>query len=150
MSSREPAPVAAAEPVAGVAARSSRGRRLALVCPPVLCAALAYLNALHNPFVWDDFHTVADNRSLDTLWNLRAIVLQDVSRPLVNLSFAIDRAIWGTAPFGFHLTSLLLHLLNVVLLFALLVRGLAQDSPLPRRRDRRSQRTSIGAVRQSA
>ena len=128
MSSREPAVVGPGEPVAhAAAAPSSHGRRLTLVCPPVLCAALAYLNALHNPFVWDDFHTVADNRSLDTLWNLRAIVLQDVSRPLVNLSFAINRAIWGMAPFGFHLTSLLLHLLNVVLLFAL-VEGLAEDS----------------------
>jgi tetratricopeptide (TPR) repeat protein len=97
------------------------------VCPPVVCAALVYLNALNNPFVWDDFHTVADNRSLETLWNLRGIFLQDVSRPLVNLSYAIDRAVWGPATFGFHLTSVLLHVLNVLLVF-LVAERLAKDS----------------------
>jgi tetratricopeptide (TPR) repeat protein len=114
-------------PSDGPDTRASRLRRLSLVCLPVLSAGLVYLNALHNPFAWDDFHTVADNRSLDTLWNLRGIVLQDVSRPLVNLSFAIDRAIWGSAPFGFHVSSVLLHMLNVLLLF-LLVRHLAADA----------------------
>jgi protein O-mannosyl-transferase len=123
LSSAEAADVRLSESIA----RPSRRRRLALACPPILFAGLAYLNALNNPFVWDDFHTVADNRSLDTLWNLRGIVLQDISRPLVNLSFAIDRAIWGTAPFGFHLTSLLLHLLNIALVFVLVER-LAEDS----------------------
>jgi protein O-mannosyl-transferase len=115
------------EPSSRPHAGPSPRRRLAIVCPPVLSAGLVYLNALNNPFAWDDFHTVADNRSLETLWNLRGIVLQDVSRPFVNLSFAIDRAIWGAAPFGFHLTSVLLHMLNVVLLF-LLVERLAKDA----------------------
>jgi hypothetical protein len=36
-----------------------------------------------------------------------------------NLSFALDHAVWGLNPFGFHLTSLLLHALNVALVFAL-------------------------------
>jgi Flp pilus assembly protein TadD len=76
-----------------------------------------YLNALHNPFVYDDYHTVAANPSIVTLTNLRAIVSHDMTRPLVNASYAVDRALWGAGPFGFHLTSLLLHLLNVVLLF---------------------------------
>ena len=33
---------------------------------------------------------------------MRAIVLHDVTRPMVNLSYAIDRAIWGAEPFGYH------------------------------------------------
>ena len=53
---------------------------------------------------------------------VHALVFQDASRPVVNLSYALDRALWGPAPFGFHLTSLLLHALNVGLVFAL-VRG---------------------------
>ena len=35
----------------------------------------------------------------------------------MNLSYAIDRALWGAEPFGFHLTNVLLHMLNVALLF---------------------------------
>jgi protein O-mannosyl-transferase len=98
----------------------SRGRALAgaaAAIVPVLAAVLVYLNALHNPFVYDDHHTVVDNTSIQRLWNLRGIVLHDVTRPIVNLSYAIDRRVWGPAPFGFHTTNLLLHALNVLLLF---------------------------------
>lgn len=93
---------------------------------PVLLAGVVYVNALHNPFVWDDVRTVANNQSLGDLHDIRAIVMHDVTRPLVNLSYAIDRALWGPEPFGFHIDSVLLHMLNVLLLF-LLVRRLAED-----------------------
>src|SRR5215467_10675448 len=82
-------------------------------------AVLVYANALHNRFVYDDYHTVIENESIRSLANLRAIFWHDVTRPIVNFSYAVDRALWGPAPFGFHLTSVLLHALNVVLLFAL-------------------------------
>jgi protein O-mannosyl-transferase len=78
-------------------------------------AGVLYLNALRNPFVYDDYHTVVVNASIARLGDLRAIVLHDVTRPIVNFSYAVDRAVWGTAPFGFHLTSVLLHMLNAVL-----------------------------------
>jgi hypothetical protein len=81
-------------------------------------AISVYLTALHNPFVYDDYHTVIDNASIQSgVTNLRAIFWHDVTRPLVNFSYAVDRTLWGPAPFGFHLTSVLLHAINVVLLF---------------------------------
>lgn len=81
-------------------------------------AAAVYLNALDNPFAYDDFRLIVENRSLVDL-NLRALLLQDASRPLVNLSYALDRVVWGPEPFGFHLTSVLLHVSNVGLLWRL-------------------------------
>ena len=105
----------------------ARSGRLALFCGiPVLLAGLVYLNALGNPFVWDDFRTVATNRSLEDLSNLRGVLVHDATRPLVNLSYALDRAVWGPKPFGFHLTSVLLHMLNVLLFFQL-TRRLVDD-----------------------
>src|SRR5713101_4374894 len=101
-----------------------RGRRLALVAAGL--GGLVYLNALHNPFVYDDYRTIVDNGSIQTLLQPRAIVMHEPTRPLVNLSYAIDRALWGAAPFGFHLTNLLLHVLNVGLLF-LIARRLVED-----------------------
>jgi tetratricopeptide (TPR) repeat protein len=90
----------------------------ALACgAAAVVAVLVYLNALHNPFVYDDHHTVVDNPSIERLDNLRGIVLHDVTRPLVNLSYAIDRRVWGRAPFGYHLTNVLLHAADVMLLF---------------------------------
>ena len=84
-------------------------------------ALLVYVNALHNPFVYDDYHTVITNASIVTLTNLGAIVMHDVTRPLVNVSYAVDRVAWGPGSFGFHLTNVLLHALNVAL-FAAVVR----------------------------
>ena len=84
-------------------------------------ALLVYVNALHNPFVYDDYHTVITNASIQSLTNLAAIVMHDVTRPLVNFSYAVDRATWGPSPFGFHLTNVVLHSLNVGL-FVILAR----------------------------
>jgi hypothetical protein len=91
-----------------------------------LFAGLLYVNALHNPFVYDDYRLVVENTSILNLQDLRGIISQDMTRPLVNLSYAIDVIVWGRQPFGFHLTSVLLHMLNVGLLFVLAWR-LAED-----------------------
>jgi len=102
--------------------------RAKLLCGcATLAGGLVYLNALHNPFVYDDFHTVIENASLRSLANLPAIVLYAATRPLVNLSYAIDYAAWGSGPIGFHVTSVLLHMVNVALLFVLMQR-LARDT----------------------
>ena len=85
----------------------------------MLLAGLVYLNALHNPFVYDDYRTVVSNQSIQPPLDLRRVVWHDATRPLVNASYALDRIVWGRQPFGFHLTSLLLHMLNVALLFVL-------------------------------
>lgn len=96
------------------------GGRGALACAAAASfAGIAYLNALHNPFVYDDERTILDNGSIWNVWDLRTIVRHEATRPIVNFSYAIDRALGGAAPFGFHLTSVLLHALNVTLLFRL-------------------------------
>ena len=89
-------------------------------------AVLVYLNALHNPFVYDDLIGVVRNGALVDGAGLWALVRQNVFRPVVNLSFALDHALWGLAPVGYHLTSVLLHGVNVALVFAL-VRRLVAD-----------------------
>jgi protein O-mannosyl-transferase len=58
------------------------------------------------------------NPSVGDLWDVRAIVKGSPFRPLENLSFAVDHALWGWNPFGFHLTNLLLHAINVALFFS--------------------------------
>ena len=90
----------------------------------MLSAVLVYLNALDNPFAYDDYRTVVDNPTIQDLGSVRAILWHDVARPMINVSYALDRALWGPAPFGFHLTNVLLHALNVFLLY-LVVRQVA-------------------------
>ena len=80
-------------------------------------SALVYVNALDNPFVYDDFRTVLNNPSIEDVWAVSAIVYREMTRPVVNFSYALDRAISGGSLLGYHVTNVLLHVLNVLLLF---------------------------------
>jgi cytochrome c-type biogenesis protein CcmH/NrfG len=104
---------------------------------PVLAAAAgcaAYINALDNPFVYDDHDTVVANASLADLGNIRFLLVYSPFRPVINLSYALDRWLWGFSPFGYHLTNLALHAAAIVLLFALL-RRLLEDARVAERAD---------------
>lgn len=98
----------------------------------VLLAALTfvvYIRALTNPFVnYDDQGYVVENSQVQqglTLATLRwALTSTDATNwhPLTWLSHAADCQLFGLNPKGHHLTSVLLHVCNVVLLFLLLAR----------------------------
>ena len=108
------------------AARRPRGlTRFAGGALAAALAALVYVNALDNPFVYDDRDTVVENPSLADLSNIRFILTHSPFRPVVNASYALDRAIWGDGPLGFHVTSVVLHACVVLLLHAFLRRALA-------------------------
>jgi tetratricopeptide (TPR) repeat protein len=92
----------------------------------VALTALVYLSALSVPFVYDDQYLIVENPSIRNIADIRAIVLLNPTRPLLNLSYAIDYALWGLRPIGYHLTNLLLHLVNVALLFHL-ARRITED-----------------------
>jgi cytochrome c-type biogenesis protein CcmH/NrfG len=83
------------------------------------------VNALDNPFVYDDHDTIVANASLVDLTNVRFILIYSPFRPVVNLSYAFDRWLWGYRPLGYHLTNVTLHAIAVLLLFAWLRRILS-------------------------
>src|SRR3954447_7500610 len=112
-----------------------RRLRLILGCVPPALAVLVYLNGLSNPFVYDDQTTVLFNPSLENLSNVRFILLYNLFRPVVNVSYAIDRAAWGFSSFGFHVTNVALHAAVVALFYGLCTRLLSDvsrdDEPRP-------------------
>jgi tetratricopeptide (TPR) repeat protein len=65
-----------------------------------------YAGALRAGFVWDDLLTAVPARPLGEVLTRRT---GSYYRPLVMLSFALDRTLWGASPAGFHLTNVLLH-----------------------------------------
>jgi protein O-mannosyl-transferase len=80
-----------------------------------------YANSIGNGFVFDDeFLVPAYSRA----WSFSHLVqtLLDSYRPVRNASYAIDFFIWGSRPFGFHLTNVLIHAGNAVLVFFLIRR----------------------------
>ena len=101
-----------------------RSRILAAVIAPAV-AILVYAGALNHPFVYDDFDTVVANPSLAEPMKPAFVLVHSPFRPVVNVSYAIDRVIWGFRPFGFHLTNILLHAAVVALFYLLLLRALA-------------------------
>jgi protein O-mannosyl-transferase len=102
----------------GGAPLSRAGRWAPLpACGAAGLAVLLYASALDNPFVYDDFRLIVENPSIQNLSGVLTVLARDVTRPLVTLSYALDTALWGTRPFGYHLTNVLLHALNVLLAY---------------------------------
>lgn len=101
----------------------------------VLClAAVAFAPGLKNGFVsWDDPRFITENESIRSL--SFASVGQMFTRaydgnyiPFTILSFALNHAWFGLDPAAYHATNLVLHLLNVWLVF-LLFRRLGVEPP---------------------
>jgi hypothetical protein len=92
----------------------------------------AHFRALQGQFVdWDDTIHITRNVAIRglSLDNLRLMFAHPIAKlycPLTWLSFAFDYQIWGQAPFGYHLTNLLLHLANTLLVLVL-VRKVLRD-----------------------
>ena len=107
--------------VIGSAPTDPASRTRSRVVWPAGCAAvlgiLVYLNALDNPFVYDDFPLIVENASILDASNIRSVIVRDMTRPIVSLSYALDTWLWGRRPLGYHVTNVLLHTINVVLLF---------------------------------
>lgn len=80
-----------------------------------------YANSLGNGFVFDDEFLVP---AYSRVWNFSHLVqtLLDSYRPVRNASYAIDFFVWGSRPFGFHLTNVVIHAANAVLVFCLIRR----------------------------
>jgi tetratricopeptide (TPR) repeat protein len=94
----------------------------------VVLAGVAFLNSFGGQFVFDDIHEIARNPRLEPLippWQAMFVGNKLPARPLPYLSFAIDRALWGIQPFGYHLTNLVIHAIAAVALFDLVRLALA-------------------------
>jgi protein O-mannosyl-transferase len=94
-------------------------------------AALIYQNGLDNPFVFDDRDAILLNPSLINPWDWRAALLGNPSHPVLALSFALDRALWGFSSFGFHITNVVLHIICVGLFYGWCTRVLGGEEVSP-------------------
>ncbi len=82
-----------------------------------------YVNTLFNPFVYDDLAEIVGNASIRELRQIGVVLLSYPTRPLTNLSYAIDFAFsGGVNTLAFHTTNIALHVVNVLLLFFLVRR----------------------------
>ncbi|RJP23847.1 MAG: tetratricopeptide repeat protein [Candidatus Abyssobacteria bacterium SURF_5] len=86
-------------------------------------AVAANLTVLAGGFIWDDGSLIVGNPTIKQWGTLPDIFskpfLTKYYRPVVLLSFAAEYAVWGLQPLGYHLTNLVLHCANVLLVFFL-------------------------------
>jgi protein O-mannosyl-transferase len=98
----------------------------------VILVFAIYANSFGNAFTnWDDRKLVLDNLQV-TEFNLVTAftpVPGKTFQPLRVLSYAIDHAIWGEKPLGYHLMNTLFHAAASVLLFLAIARLLALMRP---------------------
>ncbi len=97
-----------------------------------LASFAVYISSLPNGFAFDDVYIIERNPLIRSLANIPQLISTDyvvafeelhhgfgLYRPLATLSFAINYAIHGLNPFGYHLTNVLLHILNTLLILRL-------------------------------
>ncbi len=108
----------------------------------LLVMVLTHWNSLLNGFVGDDNALLIKNNFYHSLKNVTSLVgsgyMYDSSkellanspnlgsgsvtyRPVDNLTYFLDYWVWGLKPFGFHLTNVLIHIVNVLLVYGVLV-----------------------------
>jgi tetratricopeptide (TPR) repeat protein len=106
----------------------ARTRRLLLL---ILFPALVFAQTLRFDFVFDDNIVILGDPLVAKQFSPKGIFGSEVRvadvalgyyRPLITLSYRLDRALWGLNPAGYHLTNLFWHLLATYLIYRLALR----------------------------
>lgn len=93
-----------------------------------LALLVAYWPGLRTPFVFDDLPSLPQNPTLASLahaWSPPPGGLTVSGRPLLNFTFALNRALGGDQVLGYHVANLAIHFAAALLLFGLVRRTLA-------------------------
>ena len=95
-----------------------------------VCGTGIYIEAVGHRFHYDDFHSIVENPHIRTLANVGRFFLDPsqfsthghnpMYRPVVLASYAVNHAVDGLNPRGYHLFNVLLHGINGILVYALL------------------------------
>lgn len=114
---------------------ASRQLQLALSVLLLVVVAIWFGRAVTFDFInYDENRHVVNNELIRSLSpaSIRAM-FTDFSRrsyyPVRQLSFAVDYAIWGLDPAGYHLTNIVLHATNTALVFLLILRAIRRFLP---------------------
>jgi len=110
--------------------RPSGSRRFHAVALLAIAAVTmgAYANAREGQFVFDDEYVVRCEqirslRNLPALFTTRFLEIEQIAlyRPLVSVTYALNHALDGLNPPGYHVFDLLVHLANGLLIYPLVL-----------------------------
>ncbi|HTZ21724.1 MAG TPA: tetratricopeptide repeat protein [Opitutaceae bacterium] len=109
--SRAPSPTI----TTGAPGTAAGWRGLAVAIILILAAVGAYWNSCKVPFLLDDQWAITENPSIRQLGRIGDVLSlpstgPTASRPLLNLSLALNYAVGGLSVRGYHIVNLLIHL----------------------------------------
>ena len=96
----------------------------------IVAAVWAYHDSLCDAFVFDDIPHISENLCIRRLWPPWD-VLSHSSRPVVNLSVAVNYALGGLNPRGYHLFNVAVHIFVALTLYGVVRRTLLSQSLPP-------------------
>jgi tetratricopeptide (TPR) repeat protein len=121
---------------------SAVGLRWAAMLVILLATAAAYMGSLRGPFIYDDHHWITWNPAIRHLWPLSSVFSPVrgsavYGRPVLSFSFAVNYALGGENPWGYHVANMVIHLLAALALFGVVRRTLAHvPASFPTEHDR--------------
>ncbi|MDH7512155.1 MAG: hypothetical protein QHH14_04315 [Clostridiales bacterium] len=100
----------------------------------------AFMPSMRGDFLWDDKYFISENPNIQAAGFLKNFLVSPFGgfsgldensarmdrimqfyRPLTSFSYWLDFKVWGLNPAAFHLTNILLHTVNTILLMAVLL-----------------------------
>ncbi len=85
----------------------------------IFTGLVLYSNILQAPFVFDDYSSIIDNETIKSLKASFRDILNN--RYITEISFALNYAIGGLKPFGYHLINNFIHIINALLIYYLVI-----------------------------
>jgi tetratricopeptide (TPR) repeat protein len=92
----------------------------------VVAGLFAYHNSFEGAFLLDDQPRIVDNVQIRELWPPWKAMAES-SRPFLQVSLALNYAISGVDPWGYHALNVAIHILAGILLFGVVRRMLVSD-----------------------
>src|SRR5215471_4448403 len=94
----------------------------------VTITVIVYMNSLNGKFVFDDQQLVLQNPQLMNVHTLRdAVAIGTGWRQLLFLTYGLNFYLSGLDTFSYHVVNLLLHVVNVLLVYAIIIAALGKD-----------------------
>ena len=101
----------------------------------IAAGIIVYFNSFDGVFLYDDEHSIVKNPHIRKLWPLSEAMSVPLAnrgatvsgRPILSLSFAINYALFGKDPWGYHLVNLAIHICAGLLLFGIVRRTLCLE-----------------------
>ncbi|MCX7944935.1 MAG: tetratricopeptide repeat protein [Deltaproteobacteria bacterium] len=96
---------------------SNKNKVIYLIAIPIIMGFIVYANSLNAPFQYDDHDTIMQNKDIRVISDIKSIFTHSLFRPILFFTFALNYHISGINPFSYHLFNIILHLINILLVF---------------------------------